>query len=112
MKGEVIVAVFQKEELMSKILMLASALTLTIGVPLAAPQPAKANHGVVAFCETISAEFPVVNLGECISYVRVPDKGFPAHLCDAILETEPEAFYEIYDDFTDCLHDLKENGGG
>lgn len=99
---------------MKKTLAVLSALALAIPVPLAMPSAAYAQiapgQGAPGACRTDVLPFdPTANLGECVSSVNTfwnsPDHGFVTHICDAVLEIDPNFFELFYDSFSECVRD-------
>jgi hypothetical protein len=70
------------------------------------------NQGIgfwLNFCrDVVLPNVPQANLGECVGYAAsFNTPAFPAHECDGFLETEPEAFFELFDSYSDCVRTLE-----
>ena len=65
---------------------------------------------VQSFCSTIvgSAEYPLLNWGECMSFNVVSAEGFIAKFCGALREGA-EGGYEAFgfEDYDDCIRNLE-----
>ena len=69
----------------------ASAALTPVTPALAQATPSQgANAELLEFCYDLIASglFPDLNLGECVSFNIVPDKGFGPHFCDYLRETD------------------------
>ena len=69
----------------------ASAALIPVTPTLAQATPSQgANAEVLEFCYNLIASglFPDLNLGECVSFNIVPEKGFEPHFCDFLRETD------------------------
>ena len=72
----------------------AAAMTLSAALTPMTPalaQPTQgANAEVLELCYSLieSGIFPDLNLGECVSFNIVSDKGFAPHFCDFLRETD------------------------
>jgi hypothetical protein len=103
-------AELREEELFMKrvSLMIACALATTTA-PLVPISTALASPAGVQHCRSdVLPNVPEANLGECVSYNKVSDKGFPAHDCDAFLETAPDIFFLFYDSYSECVRAARE----
>jgi hypothetical protein len=72
------------------------------------PSPSPRANGAVADCAIdVLPNIPQANLGECVSYSIIPNHAFSTHDCDAFLEIEPEAFYLVFDSYSQCVRELR-----
>ena len=79
---------------------------------LAAPTPSPSDKGnpAVALCAyDVLPYVPQATLGECVSYVIIPNKAFSTHDCDAWLEIYPDDFYANWDSYSQCVRALRDS---
>jgi hypothetical protein len=87
---------------------ISSAASSKAGSPSADQQ---SLQGVQEFCSTIvgSADFPLLNWGECISFNVVSERGFRIAFCKAVREGADGMTFEDlgFADFADCVVNLE-----
>lgn len=81
----------------------------TLATPALPASPEFSQGAAVELCRQLGFPDGEGNLGECVSFVMTfgNPNGFPAHNCDAFIENEPEAFFELFDSYSDCVRTLK-----
>lgn len=91
---------------MTRIFLMLGASALVTGSPVVLPQSVRAAPATdsLELCRTIILPTtPEANLGECMSFNRSSAEGFHTQFCLAYEELEPEAFYEEFDSFSECI---------
>jgi len=99
---------------MKRILMTVATVAALLCTPVlatsaaAAPIPSSHANPATALCaDVVLPNTPQANLGECISYLTIPNQAFSTHDCDAWLEIDPDSFYSYYDSYSQCVRDLR-----
>jgi hypothetical protein len=92
-----------------KLLLAAALCAMPADAALADPPQ---NQGIgfwLDFCRNVVLpNLPSANLGECVGYAAsFNTPAFPAHECDAFMENDPDAFFDLFDSYSDCVRTLQ-----
>ncbi len=97
--------------------LLATAISVTLLVasstsaaadPTPTPGSGNGATGLVSLCSTVVLpNVPQANLGECVSYSRASDAGFPSHQCDVLREIYPDVLETLFGTYSDCVRAMK-----